>query len=254
MTAGRHPWDSWRRRWSDRRRRGRPFGADFVADVRTLFWHAPPRMIFDVGANTGREAERWHHAFPAARIHAFEPVPATFARLKARVAAHERITPWNLAVGSAPGRLPMRIYAGDETNSLLPMSANASEFVGAGGVEPRQTIDVEVTTVDRFCAEQHIAAVDVLKSDTQGYEMQVLEGAADLIARGAIGAMVLEVNFVPHYEGQALFAEIDAHLAARGFRFVGLYQPSRNHVYALNWADALFARPDYVLPRLHPPD
>ncbi len=254
MTTGKDPWSRLRRRWSDRRRRGRPFGADFVADVRTLFWHGQPRMIFDVGANAGREAERWHRAFPEARIHAFEPVPATFARLRARVAAHQQITAWNLGVGDAPGRLPMRIYAGDETNSMLPMSANASEFVGAGGIVEQQTVDVEVTTVDRFCAEQRIAAIDVLKSDTQGYEMQVLGGASDLVARGAIGAMVLEVNFVPHYEGQALFPEIYAHLAARGFRFVGLYQPSRNHVYALNWADALFALPDYVRPRIYPPD
>jgi FkbM family methyltransferase len=247
------PWTRLRRRWSDRRRRGRRFGAVFVEDVRTLFWHQPPQTVLDIGATAGREAERWHRAFPGARIHAFEPAPDTFARLEARVAAEPQITAWNLAIGDAPGRLPMRIFAGDETNSLLPMSANAAEFVGAAGVVPRQMVDVEVTTVDRFCAGHNLAAVDVLKSDTQGYELQVIAGAADLIARGAIGALVLEVNFVPHYEGQALFPEILDVLHARGFRLVGLYQPSRNHVYALNWADALFVQPDYVASRIYPP-
>ncbi|HMC76767.1 MAG TPA: FkbM family methyltransferase [Vicinamibacterales bacterium] len=242
-----------RRRLSDRRRRQRRFGLDVVDDVRTLFWHAPPQLILDIGANTGRVSLRWHRGFPDARIHAFEPVPGTFARLQTRVAARPQITPWNLAVGDAPGQLPMRIFAGDENNSLLPMAANASEFVGGGGIVQQQTVDVEVTTVDRFCGEHRIATVDVLKSDTQGYELQVLRGAAEQMARGAVGALVLEVHFVPHYEGQALFADIHAHLQARGFRFVGLYQPSRNHVYALNWGDALFVLPSYVAPRIYPP-
>jgi len=243
---------SLRRRLSDRRRRARPFGADFVEDVRTLFWHRPPEIILDIGANVGRESERWHRGFPRARIHAFEPVPDTFARLAKRFAAHPHITTWNLAVGDTAGRLPMRIFSAGETNSLLPMSPNASEFVGRDGVVERGIVEIEVTTVDRFAAAHQIDAIDVLKSDTQGYELHVLRGAADLIARGRIGALVLELNFVPHYDGQALFPEVYEHLNARGFRLVGLYQPSRNRVYALNWCDALFINPDYVAPRIYP--
>jgi FkbM family methyltransferase len=246
-----HPWMSLRRRWSDRRRRQRRFGGDFVEDVRTLFWHRPPEMILDIGANVGRESERWHRRFPRARIHAFEPAPDTFTRLAARVASHPEITPWNLAVGDRPGRLPMRIFPDHETNSLLPMSSNAFAFVGRNGVVEQGLVDVDVTTVDRFCAEQRIEAVDVLKSDTQGYELQVLRGAAALVARGRIGALVLEHNLVPHYEGQALSPEVYDHLIERGFRLVWLYQPSRDHVYALNWCDALFINPDYVTPRIY---
>jgi FkbM family methyltransferase len=247
-------WRSLLRRWSDRRRRHRRFGDDFVEDVRTLFWHRPPEVVLDIGANVGRESERWHRGFPRARIHAFEPVPDTFARLRANVASCAQITPWNLAVGAEPGRLPMRTYPSDETSSLLPMSSNAAEFVGPGGVVVRRIVEVEVTTVDRFCADQGIDAVDVLKSDTQGYELRVLSGASDMIARGRIGALVLEVNFVPHYEGQPLFTAIHQHLEDRAFRLVGLYQPSRNHTYALNWCEALFVMPDYVLPRIHRSD
>lgn len=251
-TRSPQPWTSLRRRWNDRRRRRRHFGTDFVEDVRTLFWHRPPEIIFDIGAHVGRESERWHRGFPRARIHAFEPAPDTFARLAARVASHPRITPWNLAVGEAPGRLPMRIFSADETNSLLPMSPNASEFVGRDGVVAERIVEIDVTTVDRFAAEHQIDAIDVLKSDTQGYELHVLRGASDLVARGRIGALILELSFVPHYEGQALFPEVYEHLNERGFRLVGLYQPSRNHVYALNWCDALFVMPDYVAPRIYP--
>jgi FkbM family methyltransferase len=237
----------------DRSRRRRRFGVDFVEDVRTLFWYQPPVVIFDIGANVGIETERWHRGFPNARIHAFEPVPGTFARLRARVAGRDRITAWNLAVGDCRARLPMRTYPSDQTSSLLPMSANAAEFVGRAGAVEQRTIDVDVTTVDEFCLEQGIEAVDVLKSDTQGYELNVLRGASGLMRRKRIGALVLETNFVPHYEGQALFPEIHSHLSGCGYRLVGLYQPSRSHVYTLNWCDALFVLPGYVEPRLYPP-
>jgi hypothetical protein len=147
----------------------------------------------------------------------------------------------------------MRIYPRDETNSLLPMSTNATEFVGRAGAVEQRTIDVDVTTVDDFCRQEGIEGIDVLKADTQGYELNVLRGASDLMRRNRIGALVLETNFVPHYEGQALFPEIHSHLSDRGFQLVGLYQPSRSHVYSLNWCDALFILPAYVEPRLYPP-
>jgi FkbM family methyltransferase len=237
----------------DRRRRVRPFGVDVVDDVRTLFWHRPPETILDVGANVGDQSTRWHRAFPNSQIHAFEPVPETFARLRLRVASQRRITPWNLAVGHMCGRLPMRIYPWDETNSFLPMAENATEFVGCEGVVEQRTVEVEVTTVDAFCAQHGIEAVDVLKSDTQGYDLNVLRGSSELVALKRIGALVLEINFVPHYTGQPLFCEIYGHLKERGFELVGLYQVSRSHLYTANWCDALFIQPEYVQPRLYPP-
>src|SRR5512143_496082 len=111
-------WETFRRRWSERRRRRRPFGFDVVEDVRTLFWHRPVETLLDIGANVGRESARWHGAFPDARIHAFEPAPETFARLSSRFSSDPRVTTWNLAVGAAPGRLGLRLFPSDETNSL----------------------------------------------------------------------------------------------------------------------------------------
>lgn len=55
----------------------------------------------------------------------------------------------------------------------------------------------------------------LLKIDTQGYEMPVLEGAQNLLPR--VHAIQLELSLVPLYEGQTLYKEMIDWLAGKGF-------------------------------------
>jgi len=55
----------------------------------------------------------------------------------------------------------------------------------------------------------------LLKIDTQGYEAQVLEGARSLLDRVRI--VECELSLAPLYDGQPLFPEMLARLAAQGF-------------------------------------
>jgi len=94
--------------------------------------------------------------------------------------------------------------------------------------------------------------VDFIKLDVQGYELAVLQGAEDAL-RGAV-AVHTEVEFVEMYKGQPLFADVDAHLRARGFvfhRFFGVKgAPARPMTLPLAeppysqqlWADAVYVR------------
>jgi FkbM family methyltransferase len=59
------------------------------------------------------------------------------------------------------------------------------------------------------------AGVDFLKIDVQGGEMLVLRGAAERLKDALV--VHTEVEFVPMYKNQPLFADIDAHLRAQGF-------------------------------------
>jgi FkbM family methyltransferase len=53
---------------------------------------------------------------------------------------------------------------------------------------------VSVRTIDDFCAEQAIAEIDLLKIDTEGYDLQVLEGARSLLTRGRVRFVYSEFN------------------------------------------------------------
>lgn len=79
-----------------------------------------------------------------------------------------------------------------------------------------------------------------IKIDTQGSELGILRGSETTLAH-ATGVLV-EVSFVALYEGQALFTEIVAWLAERGFVLRALAPAFHDpQTGALLQVDALFA-------------
>jgi hypothetical protein len=77
-----------------------------------------------------------------------------------------------------------------------------------------------------------------LKSDTQGYDLNVLQGATRRLQRG-VGLVYLEVNFANLYEGQGSFGKQYDVLTSLGFRLFSFYQIFRMGGLA-GWTDALF--------------
>ena len=62
-----------------------------------------------------------------------------------------------------------------------------------------------------------------LKLDIQGAELEVLESAPKLLENSLL-ALRVEVEFLPIYQSQPLFSDIDQHLRGRGFLPVSLLQ------------------------------
>jgi len=227
-------------------RRLRRLGRDPLADVKRILGRAP-RVVFDVGANTGQTALACLHAFPGAAIYSFEPDPRTFARLRDTLRRHPRATPVALALGDAEGEATLYRAAFDQMSSLLPAAAGAHQdpaLLRAAG-----EITVPRTTVDRFRAEHATGPVDLLKIDAQGYELHVLRGAADSLERGEIGLVYLEVQFVPAYEGQPSFSALLDFLLRYGYRLVGLYETGFGQANHLVEANALFVDERLSAPR-----
>ena len=103
-----------------------------------------------------------------------------------------------------------------------------------------QTREVPVVALDDYCAEAGLTRVDLLKIDTQGFELNVLTGAERLLRSGAVRAVYLEVNFAPLYEGQPRADAVLAHLWDRGYDLVTFYGQHYRRGRAA-WTDALFA-------------
>lgn len=133
-------------------------------------------VVFDVGANVGIVTLPLARAAGAAgHLHAFEPHPALRARLIENCALNNlrQVTVSAYALGSEPGSFPL--YASTDANqgtgSLRRMSAQTEE------------IDVTVTTLDAYVAEQNIERLDVIKIDTEGADLDVLRGAVCSLER-----------------------------------------------------------------------
>jgi Methyltransferase FkbM domain len=77
--------------------------------------------------------------------------------------------------------------------------------------------------VDAFCKQKGIDSVDILKVDVEGSEAAVFRGAEGLFQKRAVRNVFTEVYFNPLYVGMPIFADLDAHLKAKGFRLHGIY-------------------------------
>lgn len=106
------------------------------------------------------------------------------------------------------------------------------------------------------------AAADFLKVDVQGGELLVLEGAVECLR--SILAVHVEVEFLPLYKDQPLFADIDNFLRAQGFAFHTLVPSGRTFkpvvvnndpngwARQIIWADAVYIRDFMMFAELAP--
>jgi FkbM family methyltransferase len=144
--------------------------------------HPGIALALDVGAFRAEWTGIVRAAHPRARIHAFEPTPATAERLAALVADDELVTVHRCALGSRSGPAPLHVDPErPNLNSLLPDSAP-------------ETVTVEVVRGDDVLAEEGIGHVDFLKIDSEGGDFQVLEGFGGALEAGTIDVLEFEYN------------------------------------------------------------
>jgi FkbM family methyltransferase len=131
---------------------------------------AKNKVIVDAGANIGLFSI-YAAKMGAKRVYAFEPVAETFNQLKKNIAMNglgKVIKPINRALGSRKGVSEISYDScGDGAASL--------EFLDKVG--KRQAVQVD--TIDKFMGKP--ARVDFIKMDVEGYEGNVLMGAAKTI-------------------------------------------------------------------------
>ena len=105
-----------------------------------------------------------------------------------------------------------------------------------------QTQEVIITTVDLFCREQGIPRIDVLKIDTEGYDLEVLKGARELLASGKVAYVMTEVGLDPRKLEFVQFESIRDFLFGLGFEVFGIYDQTTGwgECRSLLFADAIF--------------
>ena len=215
--------------------RRRPAGA--FSDMRRFVPAGAAPVILDVGANAGQSVKKFKTAFPSSVIHSFEPGRETFALLQENVAKEENVFAWQYALGSSVGEQLFQENVESDMSSFLELST-----AGWGEVKKREK--VAVTTVDQFLADQSIVAVDILKSDTQGYEVEVFKGAENAMRRNRIGLIYFEFIFAEMYRNLPPFDQVYRYLVDRNFLLVAIYNFHRQNDVA-SWADVLFVNREY---------
>jgi FkbM family methyltransferase len=114
-------------------------------------------------------------------------------------------------------------------SSLLePNHEFLSQFPYGEAFAVERTVPLQLVSLDSLCA-RHGVTPDVIKIDTQGYELEILRGGERAVASAFL--IELEVEFNPLYKQQPLFGDLDAHLRSRGFALLGLRRTAWRRSY-----------------------
>jgi FkbM family methyltransferase len=176
-------------------------------------------LVLDIGANAGQFGSELRRLGYRGAIVSFEPLSEAFRRLEAVARGDVGWNVKNLALGATSGTHTIHQAANSESSSLLqmlPLHSDAAPYSRYTGEE-----SVLVEPLDAMFDDVCMGARKVyMKIDTQGYESQVLMGAARSLGR--VDMIQIEMSLAPLYEGQALFGDLYAELTGRGFALVGL--------------------------------
>ena len=191
-----------------------------------------PTIIMDVGANTGQSVRRFKRLFPTSVIHAFEPSPVTFASLRDEATRHENVVANQMAVGN---QIDPRLLYENEDSFMSSLLTQGAECWGS----ITRTIEVPMITIDRYCELHSIPRVTLLKTDTQGFDLEVIKGCRSIIEAGRLEMVLSEVNFADLYQGGAEPEDVFRWLRQHGMKVVAIYEQYFLHGY-LGWMDVLF--------------
>jgi FkbM family methyltransferase len=143
---------------------------------------APNDLFVDVGANIGAYTIL-ACAVKGARGYCFEPVPGTYARLRANLRLNdldERVTSLNMGVSDEEGVLHFTNDQ-DTVNHVATQNEKNNKNV----------VSVAVKTLDTVLRDE---APSIIKIDVEGFETPVLQGASKTLAQPSLHSIIIELN------------------------------------------------------------
>jgi FkbM family methyltransferase len=212
-------------------------GMDPISDMQHFLRGCEEPLILDVGANVGQSVDRFKRAFPNSSIHSFEPSPSTYEKLKQRCCQYQEVKAWNYGVGTTNTTLEF------QENSFSDMSSFLTPDKKSWG-EVVKVTNVKVVTLDSFAEDHNLDFIHILKSDTQGYDFEVLKGARQLMNENRIGLIYFEVIFSEMYKNLPQVHEILKYLHENNYSLVTFYEQFYQEEL-LSWTDALFINQEY---------
>lgn len=171
--------------------------------------------LVDVGASGGLEP-RWRSIQHYIKAFLFEPDERSHQTLKSSDYVEE-VFP--VGLGASEIKSSLNLCRKPGVSSLLaPRYSFLSRFADAKRFDVIKQEEIELSTLDKCLLARRIDC-DFIKIDTQGTELDILQGGAALLDSAIIG-LEIEVEFIQLYENQPLFGDVCTHLESKGYEFV----------------------------------
>lgn len=206
--------DNWRGRL---KRLARTTGYDIVryraTELKQLQHHRVD-VVLDVGANEGQYARHLRGIGYKGRIVSVEPLAAPFETLQRSASSDPRWDAVQMGLGAEDREVLAHVPTDTRFSSIRQPLPALHAFDDDS--RPVRTERIDVRRLDGVfdqLVQPHERVF--LKVDTQGYELEVLDGADGVLDR--LVGLRLEMSLAPLYEGEPLANEVLQRVAALGF-------------------------------------
>ena len=159
-----------------------------------------PKLCIDVGANIGEYTKEILENTNSTVI-AFEPVPATFEKLRKETEAYiHRVTYENMGVGAFNEELTIHF-----NSDALAHASFSEEIKLINYITNEEKKVVPVVTLDSYVQEKNITQIDFIKIDTEGFEAEVFKGATRTILEMKPKFIQIEFNWHQLFRNNSLY-------------------------------------------------
>lgn len=184
--------------------------------------------VIDVGASDGRWSAILMPVYPNANYLLIDADQYHQAGLEKFVKAHPKSQYVLAAAGDTLGEIYFHI---DDNNHFAGMASHEP----VKGFKP-----VPVTTIDHEIAQRNLAGPYLIKLDTHGFEVQILEGAKKTLEQ--TNMLIIETYNHKILGNSLRFYELCVYLEERGFRVVDFYDPGHRENGVFMQIDFCFIR------------
>ncbi|MFC1680707.1 FkbM family methyltransferase [Pseudomonadota bacterium] len=195
-----------------------PRGMSVFNDVIVALPNYHTSVVFDVGANVGDSARNYLNYFPTSQIYCFEPISETYRQLEANTKLNPNVHCFNLALGASK-RKETLIHS--ELSTMSRRLNTATTSINSPNMRSEK---VDVVTLKDICKTHDINHISYLKVDTEGMDLEVLEGAGVMLSEQRIDLIEVEAGMNPGNSLHVPFEALKSFLERNGYFLFGIYE------------------------------
>lgn len=203
-----------------------------------------PSCIFDVGASNGEWSRMIANVYPDARYHLFEPLSDRLDiyrdRMAANLASHSNFTLHKIGLGDANGGQDMAIFGNGVGSTFIEIERikkNKESLQASGHLA--DIAEFTVRRLDDYVPEIGSPQPNIVKMDTQGFELAIIKGGPEIIRQADI--LFLETWLFRGYGATTpLLHELMDELTGLGHTLVDFGDTYRRPSQRLTSIDAVF--------------
>ena len=193
-------------------------------------------LIIDIGADNGETSKLFSKAFPNSKVVGFEANPKIYTLAKENCEHNKNITLYNNAISDKKEIVDFYVTSNDVSSSINKINqteGNSKDYKNE--LDLKTKVSIQANILDEYTSNQNVL---ILKIDTQGHELKVLEGAKETLKKTKF--VLIEMSNHNLYINGCKYFEVDDLLRKNNFTLADIIVTYRKKGMLLTEYDAVY--------------